>query len=222
MKKLFSFFILVAIVLILTAANAQAASTPSDLKKAQNAFFDVFNNRNNATPEKALELMLAVKTSGLTPYQQGHRAMYLGDLYYRLDDYAACKEWLLKIFDDPDFYNISVSLKTSEDDYGHGVAVGVMLANAAATNGKPEDIDYVESKISKDDLSRRVSIWYCWLNRDRNTLRTLLRFYKALAYKNAGDLDAMREVMSMASFKAGKIRVGNKEMPLDEAARLFL
>jgi len=166
--------------------------------------------------------MLAVKTSGLTPYQQGHHAMFLGDLYYRLNDYPACREWLMKIFNDPDFYKIPVSSKATADNYGHGLAVAVMLANAAATNGKPEDIDYVESKVSKDDLSHRVSIWYCWLNRDKNTLRTLLRFYKALAYKNAGNLDAMHEVMSMASFKTGKIRVGNKEMPLDEAARLFL
>lgn len=220
-KKTYLSILLLTALLFVTALEARAASPEKQAyEKAVKKFYTVVNGKT--APKEVLDALMAADKPALSLYEQGHCAMYIGDLYYRLGDYDKCREWLLKILDDKEFYDIPVSSKASADNYKHGLAVAVVLANAAAEFGKPEDIEMIENKISKDELSTRVSIWYCWINKDKNTLRTLLRFYKALAYKNAGNTDAMNEVFAMSNFKTGKIRVENKEIPLKEAADQYL
>jgi hypothetical protein len=73
----------------------------------------------------------------------------------------------LKVLDTPKLYNAPVQWNDKEI-YPHGLAAVTMLATAAATHGKPQDIDALEKRLSATDLSTRVSFWYCW----RNYLRT--------------------------------------------------
>jgi hypothetical protein len=80
----------------------------------------------------------------------------------------------------------------------HGLTAAAVLANAAAAFGRPEDIDMLESKIPSQDLKTRVFLRYCWSKSPQNFLRTILRFYKALACKN--------EVYSRA-MKVAQIRI---------------
>jgi hypothetical protein len=42
---------------------------------------------------------------------------------------------------------------------------------------------------------------------DANRLRTILRFSKALAYKDAGDPEKARKIMGISSLRNGKIYV---------------
>jgi hypothetical protein len=80
----------------------------------------------------------------------------------------------------------------------------------------------VESKIPPQELNTRVFVRYCWTSSPQNSLRTILRFYKALAYKNAGDLESMWEILELSSFKQGDIWVGTELMPIAKAAEAFL
>jgi tetratricopeptide (TPR) repeat protein len=183
-------------------------------------FVSVVNGKLDA--KEALGPFLALDEAKLSVYEQAHRAFFIGDLYFRLGDYEKCKEWTLKAIDDKELYEVPVFSKRRKKVYVHGFTAAAVLANAAAAFGHPEDIDMLESKIPSQDLKVRVFLRYCWSDSPQNSLRTILRFYKALACKNAGKLDEMREILELSSFKQGEIWVGTKLMPIAEAATAFL
>jgi tetratricopeptide (TPR) repeat protein len=212
--------LLVSMLLFITS-GAFAASTAYQV--AADKFDAVANSLvdDESNTRDTLEKLLAVDSATLTDVDQAHVAMYIGDLYYRLGDYEKCQEWLLKVLDTKKLYDSPVEWN-SKYLYPHGLAAAVMLANAAATQGKPEDIDALEKKLSTTDLSTRVSLWYCWGGRPRNTLGTLLDFYKALAYKNAGQPDEAQQILEASDLRDGDIRIGNKIEPLAQAVDSYL
>ena len=196
-----------------------AASGNKGFTNAFKKFMAVVNRTLDA--KDALEPFLALNESKLSVYEQSHRAFYIGDLYFRLGDYEKCKEWTLKVIDNEKLYDVPV-YSNKRQKYVHGLTAVAILANAAAAFGHPEDIDMLESKISSQELKTRVFLRYCWNNSSQNSLRTILRFYKALAYKNAGKLDEMREILEISSFNKGEIWVGTSLMPIAEAASSML
>jgi tetratricopeptide (TPR) repeat protein len=222
MKHKMANFALLLAVLLVGVFYEEAGATPRN-KEYENAvkkFVSVVNGKLDA--KKALDPFLAIDESKLSLYEQAHRAFYIGDMYFRLGDYEKCKEWTLKAIDDQDLYEVPVFSQRREEAYVHGLTAVAILANAAAAFGRPEDIDRIENKLSPQDLKTRVFLRYCWSSSPRNSLRTILRFYKALACKNAGDLEGMREILELSSFKQGEIWVGTKLMPMAKAAETFL
>jgi tetratricopeptide (TPR) repeat protein len=196
-----------------------AAPRNKDYVNATKKFFAVADDKLNA--KEALDPFLAIDESKLSIYEQAHRAFYIGDLYFRLGDYEKCKEWALKAIDDEELSEVPV-FSGRKEIYAHGLTAVAVLANAAAAFGHPEDIDMLESRLSPQELRTRVFLRYCWEPSPQNYLRTILQFYKALACKNAGKLEEMREILEMSSFKQGEIWVGTKLMPIAKAAETFL
>jgi tetratricopeptide (TPR) repeat protein len=192
------------------------ADAKSVYDKALDKFYAAARGELDA--REALDALLPTYETKLSAYDKAHCAMYIGDLYYRLDDYDQCKEWELKVIENKELYYTSVVNGDGQETYKHGLAAVVLLANAAAANGKPEDIEKLESGLSVKELATRVYVKYCWSNQPENMLYTILRFYEALAYKNAGNTEKMREIIEMSSFKTGEIRVGNTVMPIQDAA----
>jgi tetratricopeptide (TPR) repeat protein len=214
------FALLAALAVGMYCAEAWGATPQNkEYNNATKKFVAVVDGKLGA--KEALDSLLAVDGSKLSAYNEAHRVFYIGDLYFRLGDYEKCKEWTLKVVDNKELYEAPVRAK-NRISYGHGLTAAAVLANAAAAFGHPEDIDMLESKIPSKDISARVFLRYCWISSPQNSLRTILRFYKALAYKNAGKLDEMREILEMSNFKQGSIWVGTKLMPIAEAAKSFL
>jgi hypothetical protein len=171
--------------------------------------------------KEALESLLAVDGPALSDYDRAHWAFYIGDLYFRIGDYEKCKEWTLKVLDDKKLYEAPVTEK-HRTLYGHGLTAAAVLANAAAAFGHPEDVDLAESKIAPKDLTNQVFVRYCWTGSPKNSLREIFRFYKALACKNAGDLNGMREVLAMSALDKGPIWVGTRMTTIAEAKESLL
>jgi tetratricopeptide (TPR) repeat protein len=219
-RKMASLSLLVALAVSMFCAEAWgAAPRNKDYGNAMKKFVAVVDGKLDA--KEALDSLLALDASELSAYDETHRVFYIGDLYFRLGNYEKCKEWTLKVIDDKELYEAPVRHK-SKLLYGHGLTAAAVLANAAAAFGHPEDIDMLESKISSKEMTTRIFLRYCWNTSPQNSLRTVLRFYKALACKNAGDLEGMREILAISSFKQGEIWVGTKLMPIAEAAESFL
>ena len=222
-KKLWFLLALLSLIVSVVFASSAFAASAAAAKNAYNAAYKkvVSVVDGGLNTKEALDAMLAVDGDALPVYERAHRAFLLGDLYYRIGDYDKCKEWTLKVLDTKELYDVPVTDSNKKTLYSHGLTAVVILANAAAEFGKPEDIDMIESRLTVKDFTTKVFIRYCWRSSPQNSLRTMLRFYKALACKNAGDLETMQEIINESSFRTGDIRVGNKWMALQRAAKLL-
>lgn len=218
MKKI---LLAVSVLLLVLSVNFSAFAGDADYSKAVKKYFNVTDGKEDT--KVALDALLPTYSDSLSLDNRFHSAFYIGDLYFRLGDYPNAKEWLLKCIENKEFYNIPVKIRGGQELHKHGLAAAVILAAAAAEFGKPDDIDLLESKIPQKELSSRVLVWYCWTSQSdkRSSMRTLLQFYKALAYKNAGNLDAMKKIVEMSSFRSGFVRIGNKVLPIEEAVNLL-
>lgn len=171
-------------------------------------------------PDEALNAILPTY-GGASAANKPYAAIQIADLFYRKGDYDSCREWVLKVLDSKELSDQQVYVRVD----GHWIprfrqrlVASVILANAAAMKGKPEDIEMLESRIPKDELLSNVTIWYWNRDKGQNQLRTMLRFYKALAYMNSGNVAAAKDIAQLHSFNKGDIRVGNRRFALSEAS----